>query len=92
MPSIEQKVANLEKKVAVLENENEHVSDALTVLSSRITGINDKKLTPMQTQLQEIHDSLRGSKGFIAGVLITVSIVWTMVATFGYIVWNWVKT
>lgn len=92
MSSTEQKVANLEKKVAVLENENEHVSDALTVLSSSITSINDKKLTPMQTQLTEIHESLHGSKGFIAGVLITVSIVWTVVATLGYIVWNWVKT
>ena len=91
MEELKTKVSKLEKDVAVLQNENEHVSDALKVLSNRLTAINDKKLTPMQEQLSDIHDSLHGSRGFVAGMFMTVGMVWAVVATFGLVVWNYIK-
>lgn len=88
MATIEERVSDLERKVDVLENERTHTREALDVLSGRITGIVDKKLTPMQKQIGEIHTTVQGSKGFIAGVFLTVSVVWGVIATFGLVVWN----
>ena len=92
MEELKARVSKLEKDVAVLQNENEHVSDALKVLGDRMTAINDKKLTPMQKQLTDIHDSLHGSRGFVAGMFMTVGMLWAVVATLGLVIWNWIKT
>ena len=91
MEELKAKVSKLEKDVAVLKNENEHVSDALNVLGDRLTAINDKKLTPMQKQLTDIHDSLHGSRGFVAGMFMAAGMVWAVVTTFSIIVWNYIK-
>ena len=91
MSDTDQRVTKLEKQVAVLENESGHVSEDLKTLADRITGMADKKLTPMQKQIKEIHASLHGAKGFVAGIVITISVVWAVIATFGIIVWNWLQ-
>jgi len=91
IPNLEHRVAQLEKEMAVMQNEHEHIDDAINTLGDRITGMNDKKLAPMQKQLTDIHEALHGSRGFMAGVFLTVSMIWAVFATFGIVIWNWLR-
>ena len=83
MSDVDSKVANLEKHVAVLQNESGHVSEAIDRLGNRIT--------PMQKQIAEIHKALHGSRGFMAGITVTVSVIWAILITLGIVVWNWLQ-
>jgi uncharacterized coiled-coil protein SlyX len=91
-PSLERRVDELEKQVALLDQHGTHLEQGIQTLGDRITGMNDKKLTPMSAKIDDLHQSIYGSKGFWAGVFMTVSALWAVIATFGVVIWQWVKS
>ena len=89
--ALERRVGQLEKSTALAKQRIDYVEEAMDVIGDRITGINEKKLTPMAKQLNDLHHSIYGSKGFWAGVFMTVSALWAIITTVGVVVWQWVK-
>lgn len=88
---IRRRLGSQEKKLAVMENELKHVVESIDTIGQRITGMNTKKLDPMQKQLNDVHNTLFKSKGFIGGIFLAFSVVWTFVAAFGLVIWNFIK-
>lgn len=78
------RIANQDKNLSLMQNDMKHFQGSIELLGDRIT--------PMQKQIKEIHASLHGAKGFVAGIVITISVVWAVMATFGIIVWNWLQS
>lgn len=64
----------------LLENNQDHGREAIEEIKERIDRMNEKKIDPMKIQVQDIHDAMEKRTGFRAGVIISVTTIWAILA------------